>query len=197
MRAFTLWPSSSLFFLVFRLSFAGSIFIPDGGSSHDDSSILSTSTEDGSPDDFDNLNFDSTLLLSQSDGCPNDDATKSGRKRQPNHSWCRTGKTQDRQQQPSPPKGQQDRGGWTDNKPYDGELPSQLRFLDSNPHPMAEPKPNQEFCGERGIFAVCAADKTVGWWGQPDSMQFKLDPCTLCMYFQYSSLSIGPGLVAY
>lgn len=191
MRTFSFWPSSSLLFLVFRLSLAASIFIPDSSSSsYDDSLTLSTSNEYGSPDDMDGLNFDSTLLSSQSDGCPNDDATKSPRKRQSKPNWCQ-------QQQPSPPKGQQDRSGWTDNKPYDGELPSQLRFLDNNPHPMAEPKPNKEVCGERGIFAVCAADKNVGWWGQPDSMQFKLDPCTPCTHFHYSSLYIGPELVPY
>lgn len=184
MRAFSFWPSSSLFFLLFRLSLAASIFIPDGSSSsQDDFLISSTSTEDGSPDDFDSLNLDSTLLLSQSDGCPKDDASKSHRKRQSKPAWCIPGKSQDQQQQSSPPKGQQDRSGWIDNKPYEGELPSQLRFLDNEPHSMAEPKPSKDFCGERGIFAVCAADKNVGWWGQPDSMQFKLDPCTPCTYF--------------
>lgn len=198
MRAFNFCSPSSLpFYLIFRFSLVASVFIPQEGSNDDFLIFPTSTTEDGSPDGSSSMNFDSTLL-SQSDGCPNDDAT--ARKGQSKPDWCtQQERTQD-QQQSSPPKGQQqDRSGWTDNKPYEGELPSQLQFLDEDPRSVAEPKPNKEFCGNRGIFAVCASDKNVGWWGQPDSMQFKLDPCTPCTLFpppppRLFIHSIGPGL---
>lgn len=191
MRAFNFWPACSLIFLVFRLFLATSTFISEEGI-NEDSLIFSTSIDDGSPA-FETLNFDSTLL-SQSDACTNDDATKSHRKRQSKPTWCPQEKIRV-QQESAPPTGQQqdrDRSGWADNKPYEGELPSQLRFLDEDPHLLADPKPNKEVCGNRGIFAVCASDRNVGWWGQPDSMQFKLDPCTPCTFFTLIHHSIGP-----
>lgn len=180
MRAFKIWWPSSLFFLVFRLSLAASIFVPEGLGYYDDSLISSNFEDEIS--DFGDLNSDSTLL-SKSDECAVNDATKSRRKRNPNPAWCTTDEKTPSQQPSSPPKGQQqDRSGWTDNKPFEGELPSQLRFLEEDPRLMAEPKPSKELCKDRGLFAVCAEDKSVGWWGQPDSMQFKLDPCTPCKF---------------
>lgn len=189
MRASNFWWSSPLFFFIFRLSLAASIFVPEGLVYRDDS-LISSDFED-EIHYFDNLNPDLTLL-SKSDRCADNDATKSPRKRQSNPAWCTTDGKTPPQQLSSPTKGQgQDRNGWTDNKPFEGELPSQLRFLDDDPHSKAEPKPNIELCKDRGIFAVCAEDKSVGWWGQPDSMQFKLDPCTPCK-FCASIHSIGP-----
>lgn len=183
MHAFNFWWASSPFFLVFRHSLAASIFVPEGLGYYDDP-LISSDFGDGIPD-FDDLNSDSTLL-SKSDECAdNNDATKSGpRKRNPIPAWCTTDeKTPSQQPSRRPPKGQQpDRSGWTDNKPFEGELPSQLRFLEDDPRLMAEPKPSNELCKDRGLFAVCASDKSVGWWGQPDSMQFKLDPCTPCKF---------------
>lgn len=186
MPAFKFWWASSLFFLVFRLSLAASIFIPESLGNYDDP-FISSNSEDELPD-FDDLNSDSTLL-SKSVECADNEATKSPRKRNPDSAWCTTDEKTPSQQLSSPPKGEQpDRGGWADNKPFEGELPSQLRFLEDDPRSMAEPQPSKELCKDRGIFAVCAGDKSVGWWGQPDSMQFKLDPCTPCKFLlQFTS----------
>ena len=179
MRAFNFSPSTLLFFLIFRPSLAASIIIPEGG----DDSLIFSNSEDGSSY-FDGLSFDSTFL-SQGDRCA--DATKSPRKRQSKPSWCQTQDRAQYNQQPAASKGQQqDRSGWTDKKFHQGDLPSQLQFLENEPRLLAEPKPNKEICKGRGIFAVCAADRDVGWWGPPDSMQFKLDPCTPCLLLIHS-----------
>ena len=182
MRAFNFWWSSSLFFFAFRLSLAASIFIPEGMGDYDDSIIFSNS--EAEIPNLDRLNLDSKLL-SKSDKCADNGARKNLRQRQSNPAWCTTIEKTAPQQLSSPPKGQQqDTSGWTDNKPFEGDLPPQLQFLEDDPRSVAEPKPNHQLCKDRGIFAVCASDKSIGWWGQPDSMQFKLDPCTPCqLYF--------------